>query len=140
MDTPECTRRCLIREWSSLRNFYREQPLDYIRDYMGIKVALYFAWLGFYTYMLLIATAAGLVAIIYSLVTMTTDSLVNEICQSPHILCPRCDKYCDYTELKSSCNRFKFVDVFDNVSMVVYAFFMSLWCKYAGVYGSLNIT
>lgn len=31
------------------------------RDYFGEKVALYFAWLGWYTYMLVPAAVAGLV-------------------------------------------------------------------------------
>ena len=30
---------------------FKFQPIDAVRDYYGVKVALYFAWLGFYTSM-----------------------------------------------------------------------------------------
>lgn len=97
---------------------------------MGIKIGLYFSWLGFYTYMLLIATFASFLAVLYPLAVIGTDPLVEEICQSTHLICPRCDKYCDYSELKDSCTHFKIVDIFDNTSMVLFSFFMSMWCEY----------
>ncbi|KAH8878014.1 Anoctamin-8 [Schistosoma japonicum] len=44
-----------IRRWIVL------QPLDEIKEYFGIKVALYFAWLGHYTYSLIFPAIVGLV-------------------------------------------------------------------------------
>ncbi|KAI9997720.1 hypothetical protein PInf_001651 [Phytophthora infestans] len=41
------------------------QPLHKIRFYFGEKIALYFAWLEFYTKMLLFPSIAGIVTIIY---------------------------------------------------------------------------
>ena len=35
------------------------QPLSNIREYYGEKIALYYAWLGYYTYMLLIPAVLG---------------------------------------------------------------------------------
>ncbi|GLE02983.1 hypothetical protein PINS_up011862 [Pythium insidiosum] len=46
------------------------QPLHKIRDYFGEKVALYFAWLGFYTKMLVFPTIAGIITYIVSEVRM----------------------------------------------------------------------
>ncbi|CAB4381280.1 unnamed protein product [Rhizophagus irregularis] len=43
------------------------QPLDKIRLYFGEKVALYFAWLGFYTSWLSIASVVGTIVVIYGL-------------------------------------------------------------------------
>ncbi|KAK4471273.1 hypothetical protein MN116_004716 [Schistosoma mekongi] len=43
-----------IRRWIVL------QPLDEIKEYFGIKVALYFAWLGHYTYSLIFPAIVGL--------------------------------------------------------------------------------
>jgi hypothetical protein len=40
------------------------QPLQKIRAYFGEKVALYFAWLGFYTKMLLFPTIAGIITFV----------------------------------------------------------------------------
>ncbi|XP_025771349.1 anoctamin-9 [Puma concolor] len=51
----------LKKKWAQWRNMVHKQPIDDIRDYFGEKVALYFAWLGWYTYMLVPAAVAGLV-------------------------------------------------------------------------------
>ncbi|CAI2170722.1 1786_t:CDS:10 [Funneliformis geosporum] len=45
----------------------RRQPLETIRLYFGEKLALYFAWLGFYTTWLAIASIIGVIVIIYGL-------------------------------------------------------------------------
>lgn len=41
------------------------QPLNKIRFYFGEKIALYFAWLGFYTKMLLFPSIAGIITFAY---------------------------------------------------------------------------
>jgi anoctamin-1 len=51
------------------------QPVDQIREYFGVAYALYFAWLGFYTHMLIPAAVVGIVVFLYGLATMTTDKL-----------------------------------------------------------------
>ena len=63
-------RYTLFNEWGSIKRFYRYQPLDYVKDYFGVKIALYFAWLGFYTHMLVPASIVGLVCFIYSCCTI----------------------------------------------------------------------
>ncbi|KAH8068298.1 intracellular chloride channel [Aureococcus anophagefferens] len=42
------------------------QPLMEIRSYYGEKIALYFAWLSFYGYMLMMPAIAGLLALLYT--------------------------------------------------------------------------
>jgi hypothetical protein len=37
----------------------RVSCLDAIRDYFGVKIGLYFAWLGFYTFMLILPSIVG---------------------------------------------------------------------------------
>ena len=44
-----CQRNILYEEWASLKVWIKHQPLDNIKEYFGVKIALYFAWLGFYT-------------------------------------------------------------------------------------------
>ena len=53
-------RRCpwYLKPWS--------QPLMEIRSYYGEKIALYFAWLSFYGYMLMMPAIAGLLALLYT--------------------------------------------------------------------------
>ena len=41
------------------------QPLDTVREYFGVNFAMYFAWLGFYTYMLIPASIVGLLCFFY---------------------------------------------------------------------------
>jgi anoctamin-6 len=36
-------------EWATLKAWYKKQPLWLIKNYFGVKIGLYFAWLGFYT-------------------------------------------------------------------------------------------
>ena len=43
-------RKLLNDEWASMKKFWKYQPLDAIRDYYGVKMGLYFAWLGEWNY------------------------------------------------------------------------------------------
>lgn len=70
ISTPGSMRHILYHEWASVRKCFRYQPLDYVKEYFGIKIALYFAWLGFYTHMLIPASVVGLGCFIYSCLTM----------------------------------------------------------------------
>ncbi|XP_050046097.1 anoctamin-8 [Dermacentor andersoni] len=40
--------------------FFRQQPLERVRNYFGAKVAMYFAWLGHYTWSLAVPAIVGL--------------------------------------------------------------------------------
>ena len=70
--TGTTNQRALLREnWASLKKFYKYQPLDHIKDYFGVKIGLYFAWLGFYTYMLIPASIVGIFCFIYAVSTIS---------------------------------------------------------------------
>jgi len=43
------------------------------RNYYGDKIAIYFSWLGYYTYMLFPAAIVGLIVFLYGLATLFTD-------------------------------------------------------------------
>ena len=60
--------------------WYKYQPLDHIRDYLGEKVAIYFAWLGFYTAWLLPASVVGLLVFMSGLSTIEQNSIAQEVC------------------------------------------------------------
>uniref|UniRef100_T1J6A9 Anoctamin n=1 Tax=Strigamia maritima TaxID=126957 RepID=T1J6A9_STRMM len=42
-----------------VRAFFKTQPLDAVCEYFGVKIAIYFAWLGHYTSALIIPAAFG---------------------------------------------------------------------------------
>ena len=55
------------------RSVYYLYFLCTCRVYFGEKVAMYFAWLGYYTYFLVPASIVGLVVFIYGMVTIKND-------------------------------------------------------------------
>lgn len=119
----------LYNKWAAVSKWYRCQPLDYIKDYFGVKIGLYFAWLGYYTYMLLLAALVGIGCFIYSWSTASSYLVAKEICASNSDIkmCPICDYWCDYTELKETCLHAKISYLIDNPTTVFFAVFMSFW-------------
>jgi anoctamin-1 len=70
---PGSMRNTLYCEWAPVSKCLHYQPLDYIKEYFGVKIGLYFAWLGFYTFMLIPASVVGLICLIYVVVTLYKD-------------------------------------------------------------------
>nr|XP_027237209.1 anoctamin-1-like [Penaeus vannamei] len=122
-------RSLLFKNWAALRNFYKYQPLDYVKDYFGVKIGLYFAWLGFYTYMLIPASIVGLLCFIYAVSTINDHMPSNDICNKNLniFMCPLCDKFCDFWKLDGFCFHAKFTYLVDNPSTIFFTAFMSLW-------------
>ncbi|KAJ3308992.1 Anoctamin-4 [Blyttiomyces sp. JEL0837] len=60
----------LKREW--VHKYFTPQPLDEIAAYFGEKVALYFAFMGFYNMWLVISTSLGILVVIYGLIKTST--------------------------------------------------------------------
>ncbi|KAK8757212.1 hypothetical protein V5799_000085 [Amblyomma americanum] len=77
------------------------------RRYFGEKTALYFAWLGFYTSMLSLPAAVGVLTTLYGLIGMTSNTPTVEICDrniaGNIIMCPACNKTCPYDYLRNQC-------------------------------------
>lgn len=122
-------RQMLYAYWAEWRNWYKVQPLDYIRIYYGEKIGLYFAWLGYYTYMLIPASAVGLIVFIYGLATIQTNVIAEESCDwsNNFTMCPLCDKRCPYWNYAAVCTDVKASNMFDNALTVAFSVFMSLW-------------
>ncbi|VDD84881.1 unnamed protein product [Enterobius vermicularis] len=131
-DVKECSNReMLYWKWAQIGNFYKYQPLSLIKKYFGSKVGIYFAWLGYYTKILMPASLIGFLFFLYGLVTFSQDIPSNDICGSDGVgaeilMCPTCNEYCDFTRLNSSCIYSKLSYVFDNSSTVFFAAIMSI--------------
>uniref|UniRef100_A0A224YSD0 Anoctamin n=1 Tax=Rhipicephalus zambeziensis TaxID=60191 RepID=A0A224YSD0_9ACAR len=126
----EAPRTKLRRKWASLLAIFRYQPLDDVRRYFGVKIGLYFAWLGFYTTMLLPASVLGLGCFLYGVATLGKHRPVHEMCtgsESQLLMCPLCDNGCEYWRLRDSCTQARLGYLSDNGATVVFSIFMSLW-------------
>ncbi|XP_039696922.1 anoctamin-9 [Pteropus medius] len=118
----------LKKKWARWRNMVREQPIDDIRNYFGEKVALYFAWLGWYTYMLVPAAVVGLIIFLSGFSLFHASQISKEICEAHDILmCPRGDHRRRYQRLSDTCTFAKLTHLFDNEGTVLFAIFMALW-------------
>ncbi|XP_065083351.1 anoctamin-5 isoform X2 [Ochlerotatus camptorhynchus] len=124
----ECQRTLLLQEWASVIRWIKHQPLDHIKEYFGVKVAMYFAWLGFYTHMLIWASIVGLLCFFFGLLTYRNNLVSQDICNdNSTIMCPQCDAKCDYWKLSDTCSISQIAHIFDNNFTIVFAVFMSIW-------------
>lgn len=121
-------RGILYREWAELKNWLKHQPLDTIKNYFGVKIALYFSWLGFYTNMLILPSILGIICVIYGLATMFSNETIKEICNADEsvVLCPKCDD-CGYTKLADTCIYSRINHILDNNFTIFFAICMAIW-------------
>ncbi|XP_036151563.1 anoctamin-9 isoform X2 [Myotis myotis] len=126
--SPEQGKENLKRTWARWRNMFRKQPIDDIRNYFGEKVALYFAWLGWYTCMLVPAALVGLIVFLSGFSLFNASQISKEICEAHDIyMCPRGDHRRRYQRLSDTCTFAKLTHLFDNEGTVIFAIFMALW-------------
>uniref|UniRef100_A0A1B6D2F2 Anoctamin n=2 Tax=Clastoptera arizonana TaxID=38151 RepID=A0A1B6D2F2_9HEMI len=127
--TPGSMRYLLHKEWASVNKWYCYQPVDHIRGYFGVKIGLYFAWLGFYTHMLFPAAVVGVACFVCSWFTLKYYKPSEDICsnESNIKMCPLCDVFCDFWDLQETCFHSKVAFLFDNNTTVFFAVFMSFW-------------
>ncbi|KAM3919344.1 anoctamin-9 isoform 2-T2 [Leptodactylus fuscus] len=124
----ETTGKQLKEKWARWRDVIYKQPVPQIREYFGEKVALYFAWLGWYTLMLFPAALVGLAVFFYGFVHFNSSKITQEICTAnTTVMCPLCDQKCPYWPLSDTCTYAKVTHLFDNEGTVFFAMFMAVW-------------
>lgn len=118
----------LFEHWAALRNnWHRRQPLDDVKAYLGVQIGLHFAWVGFYTNALALAAVVGCVCFAFAVAGMPTNVPAHETCTSNRLMCPKCDRVCDYWPLHDECVLANDEAIFDSAATIVYAAFISLW-------------
>ncbi|XP_055891535.1 anoctamin-10-like isoform X2 [Biomphalaria glabrata] len=53
--------KLIARKWYTLKNYFKPQPIDSIQEYFGVKIALYFSFLGMYTISLIPPALIGII-------------------------------------------------------------------------------
>uniref|UniRef100_A0A8I5ZT68 Anoctamin n=1 Tax=Rattus norvegicus TaxID=10116 RepID=A0A8I5ZT68_RAT len=112
-EDPNCPseRYLLYREWAHPRSIYKKQPLDLIRKYYGEKIGIYFAWLGYYTQMLLLAAVVGVACFLYGYLNQDNCTWSKEVCDpdigGQILMCPQCDRLCPFWRLNITCESSK---------------------------------
>lgn len=125
-------RQQLKRDWARFGRIFKYQPYDAIKDYFGHTIGLYFAWLGFYTAMLVPLAIFALIVFIYGIASSSSHIPVRDLCSESNrnvwYMCPLCDRQCSYWNLApDTCTYAKVTHFFDNDWTVVLAFFASVW-------------
>ncbi|NXG50356.1 ANO9 protein, partial [Psilopogon haemacephalus] len=124
----EEVREFLKENWARWRSLFHHQPIEKIRCYFGEKVALYFAWLGWYTQLLGIAAVVGSLVFVSGLTIFNSSQVSKEICEAnTTIMCPLCDQNCPFWYLSDTCTYAKVTHMIDNEATVVFAMFMAIW-------------
>ncbi|NXW58244.1 ANO9 protein, partial [Eurystomus gularis] len=124
----EEVRELLKEKWARWRGIFHHQPIEDIRCYFGEKVALYFAWLGWYTRLLGIAAVAGLLVFVSGITIFSSSQVSKEICEANNtIMCPLCDQKCPFWLLSDTCTYAKVTHMIDNAGTVLFAIFMAIW-------------
>ncbi|KAM9861038.1 anoctamin-9-like [Aulostomus maculatus] len=119
--------RQLRKKWARWSALFTGQPVNDVKCYFGEKVALYFLWLGWYTRLLVPAAALGVVVFLYGAAFFSTSPLIDEVCTSKVIMCPRCDNGCRVWKLSDTCTYAQVSHLFDNEGTVAFAMFMAIW-------------
>ena len=131
-ETPRNDRQRLKRDWARFGRMFKFQPYDAIKDYFGSEIALYFAWLGFYTAMLVPLAFVGFVVFLYGIGSAGGHIPVKDVCDEKNkgvwYMCPLCDRQCSYWDLASSTCLYAYVThFFDNDWTVGLALIASIW-------------
>lgn len=113
--------------WARWTACLQGQPITAVRNYFGEKVALYFLWLGWYTFLLIPPAIIGIIIFLYGISYYKHSPLLNEVCNSNTTMCPLCDKGCKEWKLNDTCIYTKVTLLFDNEGTVFFAMFMAIW-------------
>ncbi|XP_069757176.1 anoctamin-9-like isoform X2 [Narcine bancroftii] len=114
--------------WTNWKSLFARQPINHIRLYFGERHALYYAWLGWYTRMLIPAALCGILVFVYGLFRFENNQVSKEICEAhTTIMCPQCDQGCSFWKLSNTCAYSKITQLFDQEITVFFAMFMAIW-------------
>ncbi|OQR69010.1 Anoctamin-4-like [Tropilaelaps mercedesae] len=132
---PRSPRGRLYARWAC--QWTSPQPLQDVKEYFGEKISLYFAWLGFYTFMLCPLALLGVGVFVYDLLHMYQDERLKDVCfRMFHVvLCPLADDTGTpdvrtagrFSLLGEWCHHAIACALFDNSLTLPWSLFTLLW-------------
>ena len=129
---PVNDRQRLKSDWARFGRCFKYQPYEAIKDYFGHEIGLYFAWLGFYTAMLVPLAIFSLIVFLYGIISLGSFIPVQDVCNERNegvwYMCPLCDRQCSYWSLATTTCLYAYIThIFDNDGTVILAFVASIW-------------
>ncbi|XP_065169332.1 anoctamin-5-like isoform X2 [Atheta coriaria] len=128
---PLTDRQLLHKYWANIMVFFKHQPIPLIFKYFGPEVAFYFAFVDFYTKMLVVPAILGVLLLIFNAISRDyfDTARVTDICESKQNLCTLCfhKRNCKFAPIKSYCIGAYVLPIFDNIGGGIFAVFMGFW-------------
>jgi len=125
-------RQVLSMFWSDWGRWYKYQPLNRVRIYYGDTVAMYFAWLGFYTKLLIFPAIVGTFVFIYDIYSIFDNDVIGGVCEedtSRALICSACD-VCHQEPLRMYCFSTFIANAFNNGGSVFFSVFIAFWSAF----------
>ena len=106
-----------------MRTDFEDKTADKLADYFGEETATYFVFLDYYNRFCGWFGVYGLIVLIFGIVQKS--SFVEEICDADSapgkwLMCPICDRSCDFWHLSNICSNTKLTYIFDNYLSILY--------------------
>ena len=115
-----------------LAEFVNTSRMTQSRITSEVRLPSIFAWLGFYTAMLVPLAIIGLIVFLYGIGSAGSHIPVKDVCDDKNkgkwYMCPLCDRKCSYWDLASTTCLYAYVThFFDNDGTVALAVIASIW-------------
>lgn len=113
-----------------MAHLFKPQPLKQIKDYYGGRIAIYFAFYGYYNYMLMYLSLVGLLVYAFGMVTVQKHPPIRELCSGSYnnfLHCPmsRDGQFSNFTT--DDCDNRQVAYRSVNLFTIVFGVFVSLW-------------
>ncbi|CAH2099928.1 unnamed protein product [Euphydryas editha] len=127
-------RQVLFYNWTGVTNIWKMQPIHMIQEYLGERIAFFFAYYEYLNIMLIIISAVGVwIASAHYFEKPQYDIFTKAVCslneKPDDIVCSECRNFtiCPFLKHTVYCKELKFINRIDTEKMHFYAFLVAFW-------------